>query len=214
MLEITDWTVRRGDRVAAAVASLKVRRGEVVGIAGPSGCGKTSLLLSLVAARAARRAAGVLRWEGAELDPAGLVRRVGCATLTDDRPDARDLSVRAWLGYHAAARGAPPVGPPDAAMSSLGLLAEADTPVGWLPGGLAERLLLARLLLAPPDRPPGVVLIDHPLARLDAAGEFALAGLLYRLRTQRSAVLWAATDKARLERHCDRVDALTPSGGR
>ena len=108
-----------------------------------------------------------------------------------------------WLAYPGAARGAAAEAP-DAALRALGLEAVADTIVERLSGGTSERLLLARILL----RPPALVLVDHPLARLDAAGEFALGALLDRLRAERAAVLWAASDRSRLQRHCDRVEAL------
>ena len=205
MLELADWTVRRGGRIAAQVAELKVRRGEIVGLSGSNGAGKSSLLMSLLGARGAQ-GEGTLRWERAEVSSKDLIRRVGCAVLVDDRPDARDLTVTQWLRYHAAARGAPVEGPPEEAMKAMGLLSNAETRVAHLSGGLCERLLLARLLLAP----AALVLIDHPLARLDAGGEFALSSLFERLRGDRkAAVLWAATDKRRLEGHCDRVEPLS-----
>ena len=200
MLELTDWVIRRAGREVARVSELKVRRGEVVGLVGPSGKGKSSVLAALSNTGAAKPVSGELKWERGARAPGDLVAATRCAALFDDRPDAPDLSVTDWLAYHAAACGAPAQGP-EVAMKALGLKAVAELPVGTLSGGMAERLLLARLLL----RPPELVLIDHPLARLDAAGEFALASLFDRLRADRAAVLWAATDQARLERHCDRL---------
>ncbi len=185
------------------VAELKVRPGEVVGLVGPSGAGKSSLLAALANRKGASAAGGELRWDRAAVTPGELVARTGCAALFDDRPDAPDLTVAQWLAYQAAARGVADAGVASVnAQKALGITAQADTRVEHLSGGMAERLLLASLLV----RRSTLVLIDHPLARLDAAGEFALASLLDLMRTtDRAAVLWAATDRARLESHCDHV---------
>lgn len=209
MLSLTDWRVRRADRVVATIPELKVRPGEVVGLVGPSGSGKSSLMAALANRPGASSDGGELTWERETCSPGDLVAKTGCAALFDDRPapEAATLTVGDWLAYQAAARKArDPEAASAAAQKALGLTAQVDTQVRHLSGGMAERLLLASLVV----RPAALVLIDHPLARLDAAGEFALGALLDRFRgggdsTPRSAVLWAATDRARLESHCDRV---------
>lgn len=209
MLSLTDWRVRRADKPVVTVPELVVRPGEAVGLIGPSGSGKSSLLAALANRRGTRSDGGTLTWDGEACDPGALVARTRCAALFDDRPtqDASDLTVARWLAYQAASRGNPePAAASAAAQNSLGLAAQADTVVAHLSGGMAERLLLASLLVGPLGPPSALVIIDHPLARLDAAGEFALTALLERLKsTDRAAILWAATDRSRLEAHCDRL---------
>ncbi len=97
MLELTDWVVRRAGREVARVSELKVRRGEVVGLVGPSGKGKSSVLAALSNTGTAKPVSGELKWERGAVAPGDLVAATRCAALFDDRPDAPDLSVTAWL---------------------------------------------------------------------------------------------------------------------
>ena len=201
MLELTDWHVRRSGRSSIDSVSLRLRPGEVLGLSGPSGGGKTSLLLSLVGR--VPSAGGMLRWGPEESSPERLVQRIGCAALFADELAGGDLSVTEWLDYHAAARGAT-AAEASAAAQRFGLTAWRDVPVAHLPSGLRERVLLARTELGA----PALVLVDHPLSNLDAAGEYALAAWVDRLRDRRAVAIWASADRTRLEGHCDRVVLL------
>src|ERR687887_2150158 len=65
-LEIDGLTVAYDGRVVLADASLRCRRGEVVGLLGPNGSGKSSLLKGLLGL--APRVAGRVELDGAPLE--------------------------------------------------------------------------------------------------------------------------------------------------
>ena len=182
--------------------SLAVRPGEILGLAGPSGSGKSVLLRSITGRVAAE--GGRLQWRGADVDPSH--RSLGQVTevVFEESVGATDLTVNEWMAYQAAARGIATVavGP---ALGAVGLRARGNEVVGELSSGFLERLLLARTLL----RAPALVLVDHPLAHLDAAGEFALQAWSRGLRDARAAVLWASADRGRLQAHCDRIAIIS-----
>ena len=131
-----------------------------------------------------------------------------CATVFEGtRLRALGGSVHAWLGLHGRAMGIEQ-GEIDRCAELVGLSARLQAPVQSLSSGMQERLLLARAALATPD----VVLIDHPLAHLDAAGEEALAAWVSAMRARRACLLWVSNDRRRIERYGDRWALL--AGGR
>ena len=164
-----DARVRRGDFELAV--RFHAAPGEVLGVLGPNGSGKSTLLRAL--AGLVPLHAGRLRLDGVvldETDPTG--------TFMDpaDRPigyvfqDYRlfpHLSVLDNVAFAARARG---VSRADARrdahawLERLDLTALADRRPVTLSGGQAQRVALTRALA----REPSLLLLDEPLAALDA----------------------------------------------
>ena len=198
MLELTDWSVRRGSRVVLSELFLKIRPGEVVGLAGPSSGGKSSLLLSI--GGRLEGCGGTARWRRQVVDLRDPALRSRVELVSEAGLGAASLTIREHLAYHAAARN---LDEPDldGALREAGLSKLADQVVATLSSGIQERLLLARAVL----NRPSLVLIDHPLAHLDAVGEMILASWIERCRDRGASVMWACTDKGRLRSYCDRL---------
>lgn len=161
---------RRGERLLFEGLSFQARPG-LTEIVGPNGAGKTSLLRIL---------AGLMK------PFAGRVAvTLGGAALPDELPPARllhlsshadslktQMTARENLGFAAAWFGA--VHGTGAALDRLGLMRQADLPVGLLSAGQRRRLALARCWML--GRP--LWLLDEPIASLDAAGRTLVADLL------------------------------------
>jgi len=148
--------------------SLDIREGEFVALLGPSGCGKTTLL---------RLIAGLER-------PSGGIIAIGGKTMAGQgtfiEPEDRNLgmvfqayalwphmSVKDNVGFGLSVR---KVSRPDrarriqAALDIVGLSGHADRRPHELSGGQRQRVALARCLALE----PGLILLDEPLANLDA----------------------------------------------
>ncbi|MFD5224492.1 ABC transporter ATP-binding protein [Microbacterium sp. NPDC058342] len=150
--------VRRGRREVFDGLSLRIPRGQVIGLLGPSGCGKTTLMRSIV---------GVQRTHGGSVEvfgePAGSrrLRRVvsygtqGSAVYTD-------LTVRENLRYFASVAAAPR-SDVDRVMRQVGLAAHAQQTVDDLSGGQLNRVSLGAALLGAPE----LVVLDEPTVGLD-----------------------------------------------
>ncbi len=163
-----DGRVERGG-FALEVATT-VAPGEVVGLLGPNGAGKSTLLR--VVAGLQPLTGGVLRLGGTVLDDASdgtwvPAERRPVALVFQDYRLFPHLDVRDNVAFAARSRGlgrAASRAQAEPWLERLDLVGLASRRPAQLSGGQAQRVALARALAAEPD----VLLLDEPLAALDA----------------------------------------------
>jgi molybdate transport system ATP-binding protein len=151
--------------------SLQVQSGEVVALLGPNGAGKTTALRALAGLMPIDRGrvtvAGTVvddPVEGVLIDPEH--RSVG--VVFQDYLLFPHLSALENVAFGLRARGSSKVGARTAAsewLARVGLADMADRKPAGLSGGQAQRVALARALAFRPS----LLLLDEPLAALDAA---------------------------------------------
>src|SRR5699024_760840 len=160
MLEVHDLTVRYGDTVAVRAFKLTLGNAEIVTLVGPTGCGKTSIL---------RAIAGLL-------PPAQGCIRLGCHEITPKRdvpPEKRNVglvfqdfalfphyNVEQNINFRCTNKALA-----DRWIDYLGLTGLRRAMPETLSGGQKQRVALARALA----HEPALLLLDEPLASLDAA---------------------------------------------
>jgi NitT/TauT family transport system ATP-binding protein len=163
-------------------ASIDIAAGEFVTIVGPSGCGK-STLLNIVA--------------GFELASEGAVLVDG-VPIAGPGPDRgvvfQDYALFPWLtvagniGFGPASRGSPPAQTAARVQECLSMV-KLDGFARKFPhelsGGMRQRCALARCIANDPD----IMLMDEPLAALDALTRLSLQEELLRI--------WSETSRAR-----------------
>lgn len=173
MLELRSVTVRYGEKTAVDRVDLTVADGEVVALLGPSGCGKSTLLRAITGIEPI--AAGQVLWDGADLARVPVHRR-GFGLMFQDGVLFPHRTVAGNVGYGLA--GGSGRGQRVAELLDMvGLPGYERRRVTTLSGGEAQRVALARAL-APSPR---LLLLDEPLASLDASLRAALQGDLARL---------------------------------
>ena len=184
---VVEYESADGGRLrAVAGASISVDAGEIVGLVGESGCGKSTLARAAVGL--ARTSAGSVVFEGREvphLGRRGRDRGLARLQLVFQNPYA-SLNPRRRVGSQLAD-----------ALADLRLLPAAKRPartrelcelvglpadtVDRFPhefsGGQRQRIAVARALAAEPS----VIVLDEPLASLDASAQAQLANLLVGL---------------------------------
>jgi oligopeptide/dipeptide ABC transporter ATP-binding protein len=219
VLELVDVEVtyqRRGrpDVRAVAGASLRLERGEIVGLVGESGCGKSSLARAAVGLVAP--SAGAIRFEGREVTP--MTRRarprdLARLQLVFQNPYS-SLNPRRKVGAQLAdglavldllprrARRARV----EELLDLVGLPASAaDRYPHQFSGGQRQRIAVARALAADPS----VLVLDEPLASLDASAQAQLANLLVDLsRRLELSLLLISHDLAIVRHVADRVSVM------
>jgi peptide/nickel transport system ATP-binding protein len=210
-LELQDVEVvyeRRGrERVrAVAGASLTVERGQIVGLVGESGCGKSSLARAAVGL--VRPTAGKVVFEGREVTPltrGARARELARLQMVFQNPYS-SLNPRRKIGSQVAdAIDALDLAP---RRERRGRIAELLDVVGLSPsaadryphqfsGGQRQRIAVARALAADPS----VLVLDEPLASLDASAQAQLANLLVDLSRRLSLSLLLISHDLAIVRH-------------
>jgi len=162
-LEVDRVTVSFDGVTALDDVSLRVARGEVVGVLGPSGSGKSTLLG--VIAGIVRPDAGAIRLGGRDVTSVPThLRGVGMVFQDDQLFPHRSVADNVAFGLKMAGvdrrvRSAAA----DRWLERIGLGGFGDRRVTELSGGEAKRVALARTLIVE----PAVVLLDEPLTGLD-----------------------------------------------
>jgi peptide/nickel transport system ATP-binding protein len=210
-LELRDVEVvyeRRGrERVrAVAGASLTVERGQIVGLVGESGCGKSSLARASVGL--VRPSAGTVLFEGRDVTP--LTRRarprdlVGLQMVFQNPYSS--LNPRRKVGSQLAdALDVLDVTPQrdrrarvEELLDLVGLPSNAAARYPHqFSGGQRQRIAVARSLAADPS----VLVLDEPLASLDASAQAQVANLLVDLSRRLSLSLLLISHDLAIVRH-------------
>lgn len=90
------------------------------------------------------------------------------------------------------------------ALERVGLARHAHERAGVFSRGMAQRLNLARLILAEPT----LILLDEPATGLDVSSRRMLASLMLEARDRGAAVLWISHDVQEDSRYADRIFTL------
>jgi branched-chain amino acid transport system ATP-binding protein len=160
VLSIDSLTTRYGAVTALDAVSLEVRPGEIVALVGPNGAGKTTLLNTV--AGLLRPAGGSVTLDGDDVtgrEPAALVRR-GLALVPEHRRIFRDLTVgeNLELAGTTVARGERRNRLERSRELFPMLGSKWSTSAGYLSGGEAQQLAVARALMSNPK----LLLLDEP----------------------------------------------------
>jgi putative ABC transport system ATP-binding protein len=206
IVEARDLVKSFGETPALRGASLTVRRGEIVAVMGPSGSGKSTLLHCLAGILIPER--GEVWFDGRRLDALSDDRR---SALRRDRfgfvfqsgqlvPElTAEQNVALPLLLSGARRG-PAMAAARRWFGTLGLDGLGGRRSGELSGGQAQRVALARGLVAGPE----LLFADEPTGSLDSvSGELVMDLLVAAAREQDTTVVLVTHD-ARVAAYADR----------
>jgi ABC-2 type transport system ATP-binding protein len=195
-----DNVARRFQRCEAlGGVSFAVARGQIAALLGPNGSGKTTTLRILATSLAP--SAGRARVAGFDVETQSLEVRRRIGYLPESLPLYPEMRVEDYLDYRGSIKGlrgnllATRL---RGVVERCGLGDVAKRLVGTLSLGYRRRVGLADCWLTEPD----VLLLDEPMAGLDAAQAMAMHDAL-REFGRHACVLFSTHDLAEAERLCD-----------
>lgn len=213
IMEVEDYT--SDNERSFQHVSLKLRRGEVLGVGGLVGAQRTELIESIFGLRALKK--GTLKINGKEVkikSPSDAMdNRI--ALLTEDRKGSGLFPVlgvgeniyvasykrlaKKFLGYidsKLCSRLA------DESIKKLNVKTPtAKTPINSLSGGNQQKALLARWLLTEPD----ILLLDEPTRGIDVGAKYEIYKLIDELAAQGKAVIVISSEMPELMGVSDRI---------
>ena len=206
LLEVDGLTTNYGSISALRSASLEVHAGEVVGLVGPNGAGKTTLVSTL--AGLLSPAAGSVHFDGTDVtgqSPDTLLRR-GLALVPEHRRLFPDLTVAENLrigGVTVPSRDRPALIEEMVELFPV-LGTKFDVSAGYLSGGEAQQLAIARALMSRPR----LLMMDEPSLGLAPILVDVVFELIVRLRGQGRTLLVVEQNATRMLGAADRAYVL------
>ena len=206
MLETAGLTTTYGSIAALRDISLSVGEGEVVGLIGPNGAGKTTLLGSI--AGLLQPAAGSVSFEGTDVTgyAPDKMLKAGLALVPEHRRIFTDLSVVENLKVGGITVGASERAELLEEMADLFpvLRDKWETAAGFLSGGEAQQLAIARALMSKPK----LLMMDEPSLGLAPVLVDLVFELIESLRDQGRTLLIVEQNATRMLEVSDRAYVL------
>jgi branched-chain amino acid transport system ATP-binding protein len=202
VLDVDGITTRYGAITALHTVSLHVEAGEIVALVGPNGAGKTTLLNTV--AGLLKPASGRVRIDGQDVtgrDPATAIRH-GVALVPERRRIFRDLTVaeNLQLGGISASSAERAQRLAEARDTFPVLATKWTTSAGYLSGGEAQQLAIARALMSGPR----LLLLDEPTLGLAPGLVHVVFELIAALRAQGITILVVEQNARRALQLADR----------
>ena len=218
VFELRDWRVFHPvhtDREVVRGLNLRVKRGEIVGIAGLMGAGRTELAMSVFGRSYGRRIAGTALMNGQPVDVSTVSKAVdhGIAYVTEDRKSlglvladtiARNTTLSHLDGV--SQHGVIDEGREFAVANDFrGKLATRCAGVHQqvvnLSGGNQQKVVLAKWLFANPT----LLILDEPTRGIDVGAKYEIYSLVARLAEEGRSILMISSEMPELLGMCDRI---------
>lgn len=184
-LDAVSYTYPGAESAAVRGVTLRVERGQRLGILGPNGGGKSTLIGLMLGLLAPTR--GRVRVLGCDPTRARVDGRIGYLPQRLGADLDWPLSVRRVVELGVTCRRAPWSGASaeersaiEESLDLVGVGALADRPIGALSGGQLQRVMIARAIAPRPD----LLVLDEPTLGVDVGGQRLFAGMIDTLRSR------------------------------
>ncbi|MFT4416689.1 ABC transporter ATP-binding protein [Fredinandcohnia humi] len=197
VIELTDIKKNYKDVKAVDGISLKVKKGEVLGIIGANGAGKSTTLEIMMGIR--KPDSGTVKVLGLDVEHATneIKQKIGIQlqqTALYDRIKVKE-ALELFSSYYEKKRDLKEI------IETLGLTPYLNKYVKNLSGGWQQRTSLALALINDPE----IIFLDEPTTGLDPKARLELWACINRYREEGKTILLSTHYMDEAQRHCDRI---------
>ncbi len=172
MLEVSNLTAIRDERVLFENLKFEIKPGELVQIEGRNGTGKTTLLR--IVTGLGDREGGIIKWKGEEVEKSRDIFHHDLLFLGHQTGVKRELTALENLRFYQSIHNNHTSDDEIfTALTQVGLAGREDIPVAQLSAGQQRRVALARLWLSKQI----LWILDEPLTAIDKQGVKVLEAL-------------------------------------
>ncbi|MFW8651015.1 cytochrome c biogenesis heme-transporting ATPase CcmA [Vibrio diabolicus] len=172
MLEVSNLTAIRDERVLFENLQFEIKPGELVQIEGRNGTGKTTLLR--IVTGLGDREEGIIKWKGEEVEKSRDVFHQDLLFLGHQTGVKRELTALENLRFYQSIQNNRSSDEEIfTALTQVGLAGREDVPVAQLSAGQQRRVALARLWISKQI----LWILDEPLTAIDKQGVKVLESL-------------------------------------
>jgi putative multiple sugar transport system ATP-binding protein len=219
IFEVRDWNVYHplhADRKVSNNINIKVRKGEVVGLAGLMGAGRTELAMSIFGRAYGTRISGTAYRHGKEVDISTIDKAIsnGIAYATEDRKAYGLVLIQAiknnitLANLEAISDGGIVINEPkeltvtreyrdklNIKCSSIRQLAVN------LSGGNQQKVVLSKWLFASPE----ILILDEPTRGIDVGAKYEIYTIINRLASEGKGIILISSELPEILGVCDRI---------
>ncbi|MEW6608959.1 MAG: metal ABC transporter ATP-binding protein [bacterium] len=214
IIELSNITVKYGEKVALSNIDLSIFKGEFVGIIGPNGSGKTTLLKLILGLL--KPSSGKINIWGKQGRLRGRIRnKIGYIPQNPeiDRYFPIKVSDVVMMGRFARIGFFKNPGKEDKkivleSLEKVGMKDYVNTPFGHLSSGQQQRIAVARVLAQQPE----MLLLDEPTANIDIGTQNVIINLINEIhQTQQITTFYVAHEINLLSKSLNRIICLNQS---
>jgi len=219
VFEVRDWNVyhpiHEGRKVSNEI-NIKVRKGEVVGLAGLMGAGRTELAMSIFGRSYGTRISGTAYKNGKEIDISNIDKAIanGVAYATEDRKayglvliqEIKDnitlANLKAISDYGAVINEPKEMSVTSGYREKLNIKCSSIRQIALnLSGGNQQKVVLSKWLFASPD----ILILDEPTRGIDVGAKYEIYTIINRLASEGKAIIMISSELPEILGVCDRI---------
>lgn len=218
LFEVNNWNVYHpdySDRKVVDNVNIKVKKGEVLGIAGLMGAGRTELAMSIFGRSYGQKISGSIKKQGKEIHIKNVQDAIdnGIAYVTEDRKEA-GLNLIDDIRHNISISSLGKISKYGVINDQIEILAAEDfrksmkikTPsitqiTGNLSGGNQQKVVLSRWVYAEPD----LLILDEPTRGIDVGAKYEIYTIINDLVNQGKAVIVISSELPEVLGLSDRI---------